>query len=182
MSNTRSLIVVAASALAVLFTAPVAGADEPSDNERNHVALNLGWGSAVGFAGATYDRAIIDHLQLQGGLGLGYTGVQLAAMAQFVFPLWRRFGLSALAGAGPSLSMRRSSPRKVRTWGNAELGWQVDRGGFFMQMAGGVTVLVRGQVDAPCIHCDLSEYPGDAKTWKAGHILPAVRAAYGVRF
>jgi hypothetical protein len=49
------------------------------------VGVDLGVASALGLGGVTLTRRLASHLRLEGGVGLGITGVQLSFMPKLVF-------------------------------------------------------------------------------------------------
>jgi hypothetical protein len=161
--------------LALLLVSPSAEAAPPVEyNAKNRLGTSFGLGSAVGYFGFSFERDALPWLQIEGGIGLGYTGVQLEGAPRLVLPLASWFGL--FVAGGPSLSIRSTQPRRVRLWGNLEFGFQIQGKRFFVRAGGGYTVLMRGRVKAPCLHCQEYSY------WEEGERLPALRNTYGVRF
>ncbi len=68
------------SALAAARTA----AAEPQQTVR----VDAGFLSAVGELGVVYQTDVAGHVALEGGAGVGFTGIQLSAMVKGTFPAW----------------------------------------------------------------------------------------------
>jgi hypothetical protein len=66
------------------------------------VGVDLGVASALGLGGVTLTRRLASHLRLEGGVGLGITGVQLSLMPKLVFGGERDY---FIAGAGISVTV-----------------------------------------------------------------------------
>lgn len=112
---------------------------------KNEVRVDLGLGSAVGFAGVSYARSLHSLFDLEFGVGAGLSGVQLSAMG--------RLGLGSathrfVVGAGLSMGTGvYETGDKPVGWFNAETGYQLRLGGGFTFLVTlGYTAGVAGQL------------------------------------
>jgi hypothetical protein len=120
--------------LPVLVCALLAAAPARAEEAwRHQIRADLGIASAVGWGGLTYTYAATPDLWLEGGVGKGITGTQLSLMAKLAFPVGRSGTSWVIAGAGPSVSLKRLGPGDVgvvlhsdgaAAWVNADFGYQ----------------------------------------------------------
>lgn len=90
----RATVIVAAAVALFSRSAPVRA-------QETGVGLNVGLASAVGFGGVTVTRSFFEHVRLEIGGGLGYSGWQLSLMPKLVLGTGRvRF----VAGAGVAVA------------------------------------------------------------------------------
>lgn len=129
--------------LVLLIPAAASAGDLPS---RNALRLDAGLFSAVGELGTSYTRSLTSLLQLEAGVGVGLSGVQLSLMPKLSAGQGRHryvggIGVSAaiFLGAGPD-----DSP--AFAWLNADvLGYEYrSSGGFTLLAAVGLTVGLAG--------------------------------------
>jgi hypothetical protein len=96
-------------ALAAALLHVTAGRGARADDDDTAIAINLGWGSAVGFGGLTLTRALSAGVRVEAGVGGGLTGIQLSLMPKIAWGAGRdRFVL----GAGVS-SRCHAAPRRA---------------------------------------------------------------------
>jgi hypothetical protein len=143
----RWLRVFGPPCLIVLLAVGPAHADE----RRNVVRVDVGLFSTVGFVGMSYGRAVTRWLVLEGGVGLGLTGVQLSLTPRLALGRGaQRFVAGAgLAVAIPTVAGYTGDPGYLR--GSSALFLNVDLAGYEVsspdrsltfQAAAGVTTLV----------------------------------------
>ncbi len=150
----------------------------PLPTLRHDVRLNFGYASAVGFAGMTYTFSPAPVLELEGGVGYGYSGVQLSLMPKLsVGSEHHRF----IAGVGLSASLdpERAETLHTGAWLNAEIGYTYRGAGrLSLLIAGGVTAGLGGKMHALCImDCDPSRTGPGIDV--AGKVAPQFRVASG---
>lgn len=161
--------------LTLLAAPALAWAEAPVAWRPNRIGGNLGFASAIGLVGLTYERDLVRWFRLEAGAGVGYTGWQLSLMARAVVPFRTNCGF--FVGVGPSRSIERHAAQTARTWVNAEFGIHVDDDRLFLQVAAGPAFLVKGDYINVCLHC---EHRGQA--FNVGDWAPAFRSTVGVRF
>jgi hypothetical protein len=141
---------------------------------KNVLALNVGLGSAVGYLGATYAHEPLEFLQLEGGVGLGFSGLQLSAMPKLVICGGSNCFIS---GAGVSLSFPTSTAAKgLPTWLNVDaVGYEYRSasGTSFFCAAGFGVGLGGGQACTGFIDC------GDPTPNVRGHWFMQTRVGVG---
>ncbi len=120
------------------------------------VRIDAGLLSAVGELGVVYQADVSDHVAVEGGAGLGFTGVQLSAMVKGTLPI----GSGKLTtGVGLSLAMPALGIKGAQTeyvdgeavpsgetipWLNVDvIGWQRQHGRTVVSAALGVTAPLR---------------------------------------
>jgi hypothetical protein len=172
-------VVFLTAALATGLASSSARADEDEAYE-NHVGAGVGIASPVGELGLTIDNDVTRALQVQLGLGLGFSGWQVSLMPRYVFRLDRRGRHALLLGAGPSLAVAPGAAWPWRGWGNAEVGYQNEHRRFFLQVTVGLTMLLGGHIKA----CETVDVCGwfDLGDWHRGDWSPAGRVMLGRRF
>ena len=142
---------------------------------------NLGLASAVGEVGGTLTYSPVPAFQIELGVGLGITGLQLSVMPKLSLGHLPRYHL--ILGLGPSLSgLHKDSQGVVQysVWLNGEVGYEYrSPGGFAFLVAGGFTYAVASdQTYKSCYaYCDSDQiYP---LRHFAGSIYPQGRIAFG---
>ena len=142
------------------------------------VALNLGFGSAVGTLGLTLSVLPTANLQTEVGMGVGISGFQLSAMQKVLLGSGRaRF----VAGAGLSYGGGSSDFPDSSLWLNVDLAGMELRGwrGLVFFVAGGTTVgLAGGRYIVPVQNDCGHTYCGDA----VGQFFPQARVGLGYWF
>jgi len=133
-----------AVALFVVLCAVRAGA---ASGPQNEVRADLGVGSAVGFGGLSYARALGERLSIEAGAGYGISGFQLSAMPKLLLPSATN---AFFIGLGPAISIERldaddvgAAFRRYGTgvWLNADFGYRiVARSGLTFTAAAGASV------------------------------------------
>ncbi|HEY0709547.1 MAG TPA: hypothetical protein VGG33_22240 [Polyangia bacterium] len=140
--------------------------------------MDLGVGSPVGFVGLSLSRWLGTHAAIEGGVGYGYTGLQLSLLAKAALASGQN--LCSLAG-GPStsLSVKNDSNQPRLTWAHAELGCQRLERDFLIAISAGVAFGIRGQFQAFC----LFPLDSDCKPINIeGRVFPMIRVGVGRRF
>ena len=103
------------------ISAPLPCTAEPAAQRLKHgVFGNLGFFSAVGFAGLSYAYAPSEQSVLEAGVGYGLTGLQLSLMPKYTIGKIHRLVL----GLGPSLGMRLDQ-NGTGLWLNGDAGYEV---------------------------------------------------------
>jgi len=146
----RRIFLVGVCGLSGLFFARTAAA-EP----QQAVRVDAGFLSAVGELGVVYQADVSEHVALEGGAGVGFTGIQLSGMVKGTLPAWSGelttgVGLSL---AVPALGMGVQSEYvdgeavpsgETIPWLNLDLiGFQRQYGSTVLAMALGVTAPLR---------------------------------------
>jgi hypothetical protein len=177
----RKLVRASALALALALPGIPAMAQPPEVYRAPGVPLrplllgaNVGMGSAVGSVGVTLGYMPTDQLELEFGVGRGYSGAQFSVMPKLL--LGRDF-LRLVLGAGPSLS---TSSDGQQAWLNGEVGLGIMGRRLFASLTGGFTYLVAGRVPSPCFLCDTT--PSDRRYYDAPTVFPTTRFTIGMRF
>jgi|tagenome__1003787_1003787.scaffolds.fasta_scaffold19861041_1 hypothetical protein len=169
-------------ALALVCALPLPAAAQPPWVSRSPgpqprpilVGGNVGMGSAVGSVGVTVGYMATEQLELEFGVGRGYSGAQVEVMPRLLLG----YGfLRLVLGLGPSLSM---SPDGRQGWVNGEIGPMLVGRRLFASLTGGFTYLVAGRVPAPCFLCDTT--PTDRRYYDAPTTFPTTRLTIGLRF
>lgn len=171
-----SLLLASVAYLGLAF--PALGQSDPDDmirTRKNQMALHVGLGSAVGYLGATYAHEPLQLLQLEGGVGLGFSGTQLSAMPKLVICGGSNCFIS---GAGVSLSIPTSSAATgFPTWLNVDaVGYEYrsPSGTSFTCAAGFGVGLGGGQACTGAVDC------GDPTPNVRGHWFLQSRVGVGV--
>jgi hypothetical protein len=144
----------------------------------NVLAFNLGVGSAVGTLGVTYAWSGLEPLELELGLGVGYSGSQGSLMAKLASTTSRVHKVTTGVGAALTLTPG-AQTRGNPVWLNADvLGYEY-RGasGFFFGASAGFYKGLGG--GGLCVDCEVNGGPMDDVT----HVFRLqVRAMMGVVF
>jgi hypothetical protein len=135
---------------------------------------NVGMGSAVGNVGLTLGYMPTRDMELEFGVGRGYSGAQFSAMAK---ALLGGGPFRLILGLGPSMS---SSEDARQFWINGEAGLGVMGQRLFASLTGGLTYLLSGRVPSPCFLCDTT--PTDRRYYEAPATFPTTRFTIGIRF
>jgi hypothetical protein len=183
--NDKALLARAAASLALLLTlsnTAAANVENPPQSAvdlRNELRLDLGVASPVGELGLSRTRWISPSWAVEGGLGLGYTGLQLALAGKAA--VVRGPHVFAVT-FGPSLSVPVNTSSRTTTllWANAELGYQYRRpSNWVLGVAAGATMGLAGQLQSICFFATDSDCrPNDI----TGLVAPMVRAGIGRRY
>lgn len=96
------------------------GGDPLPHRRRHGVFGNLGFFSAVGFAGVSYAYAPSEQAVLEAGVGYGLSGLQWSLMPKYTIGRTHRLVL----GLGPSLGMRLDQ-NAAALWLNGDVGYEV---------------------------------------------------------
>ena len=150
----------------------------------NAFHANVGLASAVGVVGITYERDLAPVLQLELGLGFGFTGAQFSLMPKLLFgdPRARWVTGLGLSVSVPGAERYTDSttpatrPHVVTPWLNIDaIGFEktTDHGTDFLIAAGVAVCLAHGQYK---VFDDGS--PGEL----FGLTVPQLRVAFGPRF
>ena len=161
--------------IALLLLVALGAAPEPNPNA---IAINLGLGSAVGYVGLTYARTVVPRLELEAGVGYGYTGTQLSLMPKLALG---RGSEHFVLGVGPSFGTPGTivdGVRRAVPWINVDAGYE-HRGadGFFFLFAMGTATCL-----APWLQKALSEDFGPDRVHSPGDTTFQTRIALGVAF
>jgi hypothetical protein len=176
MRRRRSIVVGTLSVALLIGTGRAAAQNEPLAHP-NRLGFDVGVASAVGEIGLAYQYAPSSRWRLEGGLGWGFSGVQLSAMPKVAFG----GACSLLLGAGPSLavggpyaqsgSAHQPQP-KVIGWLNVDVpGVECHSdAGISFEAALGVTLALTS------FHYDITDV---GATIHAGNLLPQARLGLG---
>jgi hypothetical protein len=161
-------------ALACLFLAVSAGvarAEEGAVEEAHHVLrASFGMFSALGFGGLSYAIVPTRHLEIEAGIGYGFTGVQYSGMVRLREGTARN---QFILGAGSSYATGQAGGSIL--WGNLEMGYEHRfASGLSIAIVGGATVALSGTERAGCWFC----FDED----DAGVVLPQARTMLGYWF
>jgi hypothetical protein len=178
----RKALVAAVLAGAVAVPAVPAVAQPPSVYREDEgpparpmlFGANLGMGSAVGNVGLTLGYLWTRDLELEFGIGRGYSGAQFSVMPK---ALLGSTPLRLVLGLGPSLSTNTDGQQ---VWINGEAGVGLVGRRLFATLTGGLTYLLAGRVPSPCFLCDTT--PTDRRYYDAPATFPTTRFTLGIRF
>ena len=156
------------------------------DPRRWAVMANLGTFSAVGLAGVTGIYRALPWFEVEAGVGLGFTGLQLEVMPRLVFGKGPNH---FVVGVGPSQGIGLEGFGFARrgyrtTWINAEVGYELrSSGGLGLLIASGLTAGLAGCTDAckPQDETSDSDAPSFS-TYAHDYVVPQGRFALGYWF
>jgi hypothetical protein len=170
-ANILAMVLATLGAAAPARAAPeAADTAAPAVENPNRVALVLGLGTPWGELGLTYQRRVGQKLALEAGVGLGATGVQLAALPKLSFGSGRaRFYIEA----GPTLTL--GGQESTGVWAAGEIGFEASLGRVTLGLGAGASVLAAGKVKSPICFDACS-------TVGPGVISPDIRLTVGFNF
>ena len=157
---------------------------EAHDHVDQAISIDLGFASAVGYAGIAYSMTPLEQLRLELGAGWGATGAQLSLMPKWIFN--RDHNVQLLLGVGPSLGLEPLNRHDanselhrtgVSTWLNAELGLEhrFTDTHVMLTFAAGIAVGLSGNY--------LLTQPLGSNTFgMGGSVFPATRFGMGYAF
>ena len=122
----------------VAAPASVERSSPPEASPKNAVAFNLGLASAIGAIGLTYMLTPLPPIELEVGLGQGYSGTQLSFMGKLSFGS-RRHRMTTGVGIASTVASS-AYARDNPLWLNVDvLGYEFrSDGGFFFAFAAGM--------------------------------------------
>jgi len=172
-----SLCATVVGAIAIMLVASSADAApevvataSPVATTPNKLALVLGLASPWGELGVSYQRKIRPSLALETGVGLGATGLQLAALPKLLLGS----GAAHLyVEAGPSLTLNDQAGAGL--WAAGEVGFESTFGSWTLGFGAGASILAAGAVREPICFDVCSDV-------HAGAWLPEIRLVVGRNF
>ena len=173
------------SVQASTLTGPEDTVSSPPYPRRWAVMANVGTFSAIGLAGVTGVYRARPWLELEAGVGLGFSGLQIEVMPRLVFGKGVQH---FVMGVGPSQGIGLEEVGFARrgyrtTWINAELGYELrSHSGLGLLIVSGLTAGVAGCTDT-CDHNETSEsHALSFSTYAQDYVVPQGRIAVGYWF